>query len=93
MRFFPGVYSLFKNAEYAEYFSQNLAVVYDNRVHAVIFGLEPDMTVFLIKSLNGSGIVNKRYYHVSIGGSLAGIHKNPVAAENTGVYHGITLDI
>ena len=51
------------------------------------------MTVFLIKSLNGSGIVNKRYYHVSIGGSLADIHKNPVAAENTGVNHGISPDI
>ena len=25
--------------------------------------------------------------------SLAGIHKNPVAAENTGVNHGISLDI
>ena len=60
-----------KNSKNPKHPSKNLTIINNDRIHGVIFRLKADMAVLLIIGLNGSGIVNKRYYHVSIGGIKA----------------------
>ena len=49
------------------------------------------MTVFLIKSFNGSLVLNKRNDNLAVfcNGSL--LYNNNIAVENSSVYHRITL--
>lgn len=78
-------------AEDTEYLSHDRAVIYDNRVHCIVFRLQSDMTVFFIESLDRSGIINHSDYQITIMRRIACFYKNLVAAENTHVNHGITL--
>ena len=82
---------LMENTENAEYFSKNLAIIYYNRLHCIVFRLKPDMAIFLIKGLNRCRIIYHGNNYFSILGSGTGIDKYLVTAENTGIYHGITL--
>ena len=53
-------------AEYAKYFSHDLTVINDDRIHGIIFRLKSNMTFFFIESLYGFGIVNQRNYNLTI---------------------------
>ena len=82
---------MFEQPEDAEHLSKDLTVVYDNRIHGVIFRLQSDMSVLFIEGFNGSGIINQRYHGVPVGSRLAAIYKNLVPAENADINHGVTL--
>ena len=52
--------------EDAEYLAQDHAIVHDDRIHRVILGLEADMSVFLVESLDSSAVLNERNYDFSV---------------------------
>ena len=79
-------------SEHAEDFSQNLAIINNDRFHRIVFGLQTDMSVFFVKSFDGSGIVNKRDHRIAVIGGLAAFYKDLVAVKDTGIDHGIALD-
>ena len=52
-------YRLLKKAKHTKYSSQNLTILYNNRIHSVIFRLQADMTVFFVKTLYGRLVTDK----------------------------------
>lgn len=77
---FPPENLLFNNlllikAEDTEYLSHDRAVIYDNRVHCIVFRLQSDMTVFFIESLDRSGIINHSDYQITIMRRIACFYK------------------
>ena len=73
--------------KYTEYCPQNLAILHDDRIHGVILRLETYMAVFLIESFDRGGIINQRYYSISVIGCLTAFYKNLIAALNPYIYH------
>ena len=82
---------MFVQPEDTKHLSEDLAVVYDNRLHGIVFRLPTDMSVLIIECFNSGGIVNQRHNSVSVGGCLTTIYKNLVSAKNADIYHGVTL--
>ena len=86
-------YRLLKKAKHTKYSSQNLTILYNNRIHSVIFRLQADMTVFFVKSFYSSRVINQCHNHFSVLCRIAGMYKYPVTIENTGINHGFPPDI
>ena len=81
-----------EKAEDSEYFSENLAVRYNDRGHRVIFRLQTDVIGLAIKGLDSRRIVYKSYHHIAVPGGLALLYNDGISIKNSCVDHGIPLD-
>ncbi len=90
---FPLAELLFIKTEDAEYSSQNLAVIYNNGIHSIIFRLEPDMVILFIKCLHCGRIINQCNYDITIVCIITTMDKHLVSIEDSGIDHGVSTDI
>ena len=82
-----------EDPHHSEHTSDHLAVVYDDRVHRIVFRLQTDVILFFIETFYCSRVINQRNHDLSVIGFLTTLHKNLVAIQNPGIYHRIAADI
>ena len=80
-------------AEYTEHSAKDLAVINDDGIHGVVLRLETDMSLLLIESLDGSGIIDQGHNDLSVIRRVLDMNEDTVTVENTGIDHGLSADI
>ena len=85
------IYLLFKIAEYTEDFTKNLAVIYNNWIHIIIFRLKADVVFFFIEGFDRGGIIHQSYNQITISGSITLLYKNLISIKNSHINHRITF--
>lgn len=57
--------------ENSEDLSEDHAVLYYDRIHRVVLGLQPDMTILFVESLNSCSVFNKSNNNLTISCCIA----------------------
>lgn len=73
--------------------AEDLAGINDDGIHGVVLGLESDVIVLFVEGLDRCGIINECNNHFTVLRGTLLTDDDAVAAEDTGIYHGIPLDI
>ena len=75
-------------------FSQNQQLVfYDDGSHGGIFGLETEVTVFLVVGLDGSLIAYQRDHDLAVFGNVLFFDQDDIAVHNADANHTLALDL
>ena len=80
-------------AEYTEHGAKDLTVIYNDRIHGVVLRLETDMSLLLIESLDGGGIIDQGHNDLTVIRCVLDMNEDTVTVENTGIDHGLSADI
>ena len=84
---------LLVETEYSEHRTENLTVIDNDGIHGVVLRLETDMSLLLIESLDGSGIIDQGHNDLSVIRRVLDMNEDTVTVENTGIDHGLSADI
>ena len=84
---------LLVETEYSEHRTENLTVIDNDRIHGIILRLETDMSLLLIESLDGSGIIDQGHNDFTVIRCVLDMNEDTVTVENTGIDHGLSADI
>jgi hypothetical protein len=79
-----------EEAEYPVNLSEDLAVVYNDGLHGVVFRLKADVTVLFVEGFYGCRVIDEGHYHVAVFRCAAGVDKHSVPVQDTGIDHGFT---
>lgn len=81
-----------ENTEDATYFSKNLYIIHNDRIHGIVLRLETIVSVFFIKSLNRSRIIHKCNDHFTVRCQILLTNHDIIAVKDTCIYHTFTFD-
>ena len=84
---------LLVETEYSEHRTENLTVIDNDGIHGVVLRLETDMSLLLIESLDGSGIIDQSYHDLTVIRCVLDMNEDTVTVENTGIDHGFSANI
>ena len=77
-------------SEYSSYLALYLAVLYKDRGHCVILGLEPDVVFLFIKSLNRGFVfesIDSSYYYIAVFRCALALNQNKISVHDAGIDH------
>ena len=73
-----------EDPHHSEHTSDHLAVVYDDRVHRIVFRLQTDVILFFIETFYCSRVIDQRNHDLSVISFLTTLYKNLVTIQNSG---------
>ena len=75
-----------------EYLSDDLKMILHNdRVHAVVLWLEPDISLFSVKPLDGCGVVNHRDDNVTVLSGFLFLYQKKISVVDASIDHAGSL--
>ena len=82
-----------EDPHHSEHTSDYLTVVYDDRIHRIVFRLQTDVILFFIETFYCSRVIDQRNHDLSVIGFLTTLYTNLVTIQNSGIDHRIAADI
>ena len=62
-------------------------ILHNDRIHAVILGLEPDISLFSVKPLDGCGVVNHRNDNVTVPSGFLFLYQKKISVVDASIDH------
>src|SRR3954465_2587653 len=80
-------------AEDADHFAQHPCLGGEDRLHFLVFGLQPDVVLLTVDSLHRRLLADQGDDDLAVGGVVARPHDHVIAFENAGVFHAFAADL
>ena len=81
-----------EDPHHSEHTSDHLAVVYDDRVHRIVFRLQTDVILFFIETFYCSFVIDTCYNNITIISRILMAYNEHITFIHTNIHHGLALN-